>query len=170
MAKLVEVDRSVFLELLKEFMCEVSTPTKLSVVEDLEFNLSIRHGAAVLGKYNAEKVQAIQKELDQKCNAKSASVILGPLDQDFGNNGTVVKAMREAVAATGRFHVYVSGDFVVEPGHWMENMNTVLDDNKCLVLENGERIKLHDNVRVVFFFKTADKLSPATVSRLSWIA
>jgi len=170
MAKLVEADRPVLLELLKEFMCEVPVPTKHSVVEDLEFNLNIRHGAAVLGNYTAEKVQAIQKELDQKCNAKSTSVILGSLDQDFGNNGTVVKAMREAVAATGRFHVYVSGDFVVEPAHWMENMNTVLDDNKCLCLENGEKIKLHDNVRVVFFFKSAEKLSPATVSRLSWVA
>jgi len=56
MAKSVEADRPIFLELLKEFMCEVSAPTKLSVVEDLEFNLSVRHGAAVLGNYTAEQV------------------------------------------------------------------------------------------------------------------
>merc|ERR1712110_942623 len=169
MAKLVEADRQILLELIKEFLCEIPAPTKLSVVEEVEFSLNTRHGCAVLGKYDAEKVEAIQKELDQKCNAKSTSVTLGSLDNDFGINGTVVKAFREAVAATGRFHIYISGDFVVEPTHWMENMNTVLDDNKCLCLENGEKITMHDNVRVVFFFKSSEKLSPATVSRLSWV-
>jgi len=170
MSKLVEADRPILLELIKEFLCDIQAPTKLSVIEDLEFNLNTRHGCAVLGNYNAEKVQAMQKELDQKCNAKSASVTLGSLDNDFGVNGTVIKAFREAVAATGRFHIYISGDFVVEPAHWMENMNTVLDDNKCLCLENGEKIMMHDNVRVIFFLKNSEKLSPATVSRLSWVA
>merc|ERR1712232_129760 len=142
MSKLVEADRPIMLELVKE----------------------------VFGDNSAEKIEAIKKELDQKCNAKSASVVLGSIDEDFGANGKVVKAFREAVASTGRFHIYINGDFVVEPAHWMENMNWVLDDNKCLCLENGERYKLHDNVRVIFFMKSADKLSPATVSRLSWVA
>merc|ERR1711862_57495 len=170
MAKLVEADRPIMLELIKEHLCDISAHTKLSVVEDMEFNLKLRHGCAVLGNNNADKIDPIKKELDQKCNAKSTSVVLGSLDQDFGVNGNVVKAFREAIAATGRFHIYISGDFKVEPAHWMENMNTVLDDNKCLTLENGERLSLHDNVRVIFFLKDSEKLSPATVSRLSWVA
>jgi len=170
MSKLVEADRPIMLELVKEVFGDIPAPAKLGAVEDMQFNLEFRHGCALLGDNNAEKIEAIKKELDQKCNAKSASVVLGSIDEDFGANGKVVKAFREAVASTGRFHIYINGDFVVEPAHWMENMNTVLDDNKCLCLENGERYKLHDNVRVIFFMKSADKLSPATVSRLSWVA
>ena len=33
---------------------------------------------------------------------------------------------------------------------WVENMNTVLDDNMMLSLMNGERIKLNDKIRVIF--------------------
>lgn len=33
---------------------------------------------------------------------------------------------------------------------WIENMNTVLDDNKMLCLANSERIKLTNWVRMMF--------------------
>ena len=33
---------------------------------------------------------------------------------------------------------------------WIENMNTVLDDNKMLCLANSERIKLNDEIRMMF--------------------
>lgn len=37
----------------------------------------------------------------------------------------------------------------VDP-EWVENLNSVLDDNKLLTLPNGERLSLPPNVRVMF--------------------
>lgn len=38
----------------------------------------------------------------------------------------------------------------VDP-EWVENLNSVLDDNKLLTLPNGERLSLPPNVTLAFF-------------------
>ena len=56
----------------------------------------------------------------------------------------------------------------VDP-EWVENLNSVLDDNKLLTLPNGERLSIPPNVRMIFEVSDLKYATLATVSRCGMV-
>ena len=48
---------------------------------------------------------------------------------------------------------------------WMENMNSVIDDNKLLTLVNGDRIRLERYCKLLIEVYDLQYASPTTISR-----
>jgi dynein heavy chain 1 len=67
---------------------------------------------------------------------------------------------------TRRQWVIFDGD--VDP-EWVENLNSVLDDNKLLTLPNGERLALPKNLNIIFEVQDLKFATLATVSRCGMI-
>ena len=65
---------------------------------------------------------------------------VNPISQEW-RDGLASKIMREAALENKDDKAWIVFDGPVD-ALWIENMNTVLDDNMTLCLANGQRIKL----------------------------
>ncbi|CAE7749350.1 DNAH6 [Symbiodinium sp. CCMP2592] len=105
-------------------------------------------------------------------NPKSITIeeLYGSFNENTGEwkDGLVAILVREAVSDTSDNKKWVNFDGPVD-AIWIENMNTVLDDNKMLCLSNGERIKLPPSMTVMFEVNDLAVASPATVSRCGMV-
>ncbi|KAL1922601.1 uncharacterized protein VTP21DRAFT_10140 [Calcarisporiella thermophila] len=121
-----------------------------------------------------ERVQGIEGvsyTIDPKAIPKEA--LYGSLDPTTREwtDGLFTHILRKIVdnvrgESSKRHWIIFDGD--VDP-EWVENLNSVLDDNKLLTLPNGERLGLPPNVRIMFEVETLKYATPATVSRCGMV-
>ncbi|XP_056443291.1 dynein axonemal heavy chain 6 [Gadus chalcogrammus] len=83
-------------------------------------------------------------------------------------DGLMALSVRSASADLSGDHQWIVSDGPVD-ALWIENMNTVLDDNKMLCLANSERIKLSNLIHMLFEVQDLSVASPATVSRCGMV-
>ncbi|KAM5191717.1 dynein axonemal heavy chain 10 [Mantella aurantiaca] len=106
-------------------------------------------------------------------NPKAMSVIelygiLDPTTRDW-TDGVLSNIFREINKPTDkkeRRYILFDGDV---DALWVENMNSVMDDNKLLTLANGERIRLQPHCALLFEVGDLQYASPATVSRCGMV-
>lgn len=148
---------------------------------------SIHHGVMMVGKSGAGKsaawkillqamqriegVEGVSHIIDSKVMSKEA--LYGNLDSTTREwtDGLFTGILRKIVdnlrgEDSKRHWIVFDGD--VDP-EWVENLNSVLDDNKLLTLPNGERLNLPPNVRIMFEVESLKYATLATVSRCGMV-
>jgi len=121
---------------------------------------------------NPKASKEYQVVTKQVLNPKSISMgeLYGQVDlatQEW-TDGLASKILRIGAGGSGTEKEWTVFDGPVD-ALWIENMNTVLDDNMTLCLSNGQRIKLRPEMRMLFEVNDLRVASPATVSRCGMV-
>jgi len=148
----------------------------------------VRHGVMVVGQTTSGKsqnIKTLQKAMTRIRSlpgfARVKTHYLNPKavtqDQLYGcsdpysnewSDGVLADVIRGAVADESKTKKWVVFDGPVD-ALWIENMNTVLDDNKKLCLVSGEILQLTPTMTMFFEVEDLAVASPATVSRCGMV-
>lgn len=164
----------------------------LSKVVQLYETITRRHGVMIIGEPMSGKTTCYQllsealRELVKSPNStvKETSVIMRIINpkaisvgQLYGcfdqvsyewTDGVLAKTFRDMANAASTERQWIIFDGPVD-GLWIENLNTVLDDNKKLCLISGEIIQMSNEMTLLFETENLEQASPATVSRCGMV-
>lgn len=167
-------------------------PVFLTKTIQLYETLCVRHGLMLVGPTGGGKSSnikvlaktlthlkaencagyAFEKVFRYQLNPKA--ITMGQLYGEFDANthewqdGILSTLYRTAASCTKDDRKWIVFDGPVD-AIWIENMNTVLDDNKKLCLSSGEIIQMSSQMTMMFEVEDLSVASPATVSRTGMV-
>ncbi|KAL3100114.1 hypothetical protein niasHS_000725 [Heterodera schachtii] len=120
---------------------------------------------------NHERVEGVSHVIVTKSISKDT--LYGTLDPNTrkwtdGKFTRIIRKIIDNVHGELGKRQWIIFDGDVDP-EWVENLNSVLDDNKLLTLPNGERLSIPPNVRIIFEVADLKFATMATVSRCGMV-